>query len=387
MKKIVILGNSVAGVKVSECMRETSDDLEICIFLFDEMFPYRRDYFSDVISKNMKENAAQYKNEEYYRQQRINLILDKKISRINFKKKKIFTEDKIQIDYDTLIITDSIKNTLPKIKGTNKTGIFGFSKITDIKGILNALPFSDIVIFQTSTLEGLQQASSFVKREKDAKEVIVVCPSKNIFSPSLSSEESSFLCGLLEERGLRIIENNEVSEILGDSFVKAVRLSSKKVIACQLVIFNELENDLKLLRDLSTTYDNNISVNGEFKTSIDDVYAMDSVCEGAYSFSVNRNNITFLEDQGRVVAERINGGEPFPQSPSLVQAFQLKDIFITFIGDISHQEGVMTQVDFDEDLKTLRKLFISNQCLIGAILINQEEEKGRLVEIIGGEGR
>ena len=53
------------------------------------------------------------------------------------KRKKIFTDDKEQIDYDVLVVTDTPENRFPDIKGVNKAGVFGFKKLKDIEEISN----------------------------------------------------------------------------------------------------------------------------------------------------------------------------------------------------------------------------------------------------------
>ena len=58
-----------------------------------------------------------------------------------------------------------------------------------------------------------------------------------------------------------------------------MRLESGKVMAAQLVIFPDAEEDFKLFADSPLKINQRICVNAQFKTNIDNVLASHEACE------------------------------------------------------------------------------------------------------------
>ena len=167
MKRIVILGSSAAGVKAIEDIRASGPESEITLIAFDGHYPYYRDTFAPYIAKEIDAPKVFCKAKEFYVKNNVNVILDKKLSRINAKRRIICMEDKERIEYDILIVTDTPENQFPDIKGTNKTGIYGYKKLKCIDQLFNAVPLIDTVAVQSDSFTGLQAAAALVKRGKE----------------------------------------------------------------------------------------------------------------------------------------------------------------------------------------------------------------------------
>ncbi len=68
MKKIVIIGSSVAGVKCAELIREKDKESKISILCYDEYYPYDRDPFLNMVIENDTSKDISYKDKEFYTQ-------------------------------------------------------------------------------------------------------------------------------------------------------------------------------------------------------------------------------------------------------------------------------------------------------------------------------
>ena len=85
MKKIVIVGSSIAGVAAAKKIRETDKDSEIVLYSMDGHYPCDRNKFAGFISQEFSEEDVLLEAMEFYEKNSILVILDKKISRINLK--------------------------------------------------------------------------------------------------------------------------------------------------------------------------------------------------------------------------------------------------------------------------------------------------------------
>ncbi len=280
MNNIVVLGSSFVGGKGVEEFKSVDQSSQVIIVSLDGHYPYDRKLFAQFIEKDIEPEKIFYKPKKFYQEQKIEVILDQAISRINFKKRKIFLEkedQKNQIDFDLLFIVEPLAYRWPDIKGTNKTGVYGLKTLKDIESLIKNIPLVETMTFQVEDVSGLEIAVAFAKAEK---EVLIITSGQDISSSQEESEHLQELKQTLESHKGRIFTETSIDEILGDNDVKAVRLKSGKVIATQTVAFGNLQPDLRLLMEAPIQIVNNkIGVNEQFKTSVDYIYAMGDVCE------------------------------------------------------------------------------------------------------------
>jgi len=298
MKKILILGSSIAGVKAIEEIRRSQPDCEATI-LTDGEYPYDRGLFAPVLAKEVDYKKIFYKPNDYYEKNHINVVVGQKISRINLKKCKVTTEDKQSYEGDCLIVTDAPGYKLPEIKGVNKNGVYTLQQLTELDQILDFLPLIDAVVIQSDSSRGASIAAAFLKRDK---EVIWVVSSGQVAQDLLAADTTGQLSGAAKENKLRVVAANPISEILGEGDVKAIRLKSGKVLAAQIIIFPDAPVDFKLLTDPSVTVDGKIRVNEQFQTGVEGVFALDAASTAPGQESAGFLLVTVLEEQGATVA-------------------------------------------------------------------------------------
>ena len=88
MKKILIIGSSPAGVKAAEEIRKKDKENEISILSVDGFYPYDRNLFADYLSKDVQLSELYCRPEKYYQDNKIDVICDRQITRINFNRCK-----------------------------------------------------------------------------------------------------------------------------------------------------------------------------------------------------------------------------------------------------------------------------------------------------------
>ncbi|MBU0468752.1 MAG: hypothetical protein KJ736_06790, partial [Candidatus Omnitrophica bacterium] len=187
----------------------------------------------------------------------------------------------------------------------------------------------------------------------------------------------------LDEKGIHLVLNESIVEVLGEKDAKAIKLRSKKVIVSQMVIF-DVNADLRLLKDSNVNSNTRIIVNSDFKTSIDNVYAVDSIASTEDQLLI-KNNITnkeALQEQGRVVASVIFDEKIEGVYPLLVESVKYDDFSISCVGNVRDTEETSQKQRFDEENRTFRKVFLKDNCVVGAVLLNQEKEVDKYLRLI-----
>lgn len=375
MKKIIVIGNSQATAPILEKFAGR-EDFEITMFALDGHLPYDRSLFPELISKEIKENKLTCVSSDCLESKNIHVLKERKVSRINFKKKQITTEEKDKLDYDVLILSDTFESKMPEIKGTNKTGVFIFRRLDEVKKAAQTLFWADTIIIEGNSLNDVRLAQTLIKQKK---EVVVVFASSHLEPNHFDKKSSDYLCELLENEGLRIIFNNSIAEVLGDSDVKAVRLKNGKVFAAQAVIFTSPKPDLKMFNDPDLILSGQgIKVDSQFRTTIEDVFAVDrlAVKENEETAAFNRSE---LKKQGESVACAILQENSAPNLAEFAEIV-FGDFLVHYFGNITSDQTAYVQKDSNGHST---RIFIENGLLAAAVIINCPQDKEFLTKYIG----
>lgn len=282
VEKILILGNSPAGAKAAAEIKKAQPASEVSIVLYDEFYPYVFEKFGTQLDKKSNPADILYQSKDFYKKEGINLVLGQECSRINLKRKKVHLEDRTQLDFDKLLITELPGYRFPEIKGYNKTGVVGFRTLSDIEVIKKQAILSDVIVIEAVSSKVLELAAKITQYNK---EVYVICKDETLFK-EISLDKVHFVSG------------TGIQEVLGDAEVKAVRLSSGKVIAADLVIVENIQPDFRIFSDEDIVLNKTFPMKSEFETQLEGVY----VFPGLISGNSNMESLASLENLGIQVA-------------------------------------------------------------------------------------
>jgi len=274
--KVVIIGQSPAVVAAIKILRQDGGDFDITLISTDNSLPYDRSFFPHLITQKGKEKGLFCEAEDFYKSNRVEVVLNKEISRINFSRRKVFLADKFQVEYDILILADAPQPRLPDRKGIRKTGVFTLARIDAMRNLIRHLPFTETAVIELSGWTGLKTALALKEAGKD---VVVVSGKDTLLPGVLTQDLSVLLLALLEKRGVRVILNTRVEDVLGEGECKAVRFTSGKVLAAEMFIVEDVRPDLRFLEGADIVMSDGIVVTGTLQTSAPSAYAVDVMAQ------------------------------------------------------------------------------------------------------------
>ncbi len=366
MKRILIAGNSPAAASFIEELRQRDQDSEVTLFSMEDRLPCQRHLFGDFLAQNVTEDELMCRDNEFYARHQVNVITGKKAVRFDFKKNRLVGENREYFGYDILVIVDAPSFRFPDIRGTNKDGVFNFRRWHDIRRIAGQAPLIDTASVQSAGLSGLKAAYGLRKRDK---EVFLVVPGPTILTHLIDAQCARVIEGYLEGRGIQIIRQNSLNQIMGDGDVKAIRLASGKVMASQMVLFTDILPDLRVFSDTPLELSQGIVVNEDCRSHIDNVYALDWVCQKHFPKAVDDYELSalWLDPAGRRLAGFLSGQDEKEAGCLRDLPLTLFDMKIRIMGDV-----MLAKADVFEngDRRALCKLYFSAGCLRGAVLIN-----------------
>ncbi len=117
MKRIVIIGNSAAGVAAAEALRQRDKEIRISIVSKEPFLAYERPKILDFLEGKLKERQLYYCPQDFYKNNDIDLVLEREVVELNLNKKKAIFKDRDFIEFDELVIATGAKVALPALEG------------------------------------------------------------------------------------------------------------------------------------------------------------------------------------------------------------------------------------------------------------------------------
>jgi hypothetical protein len=262
--KTLVVGNSLDVLPVIEKAVKDHKDGEVVLFATEGVLPYDRSLLPSLLT-DAKEDHLYATSKIFFASHHLQPMTNETLSRISVKRKYLTTEKKTQISYDRLVLVDTGHLILPQVKGHQKKGVFDCWRLPSIKALKKHLPFMDTVTVVATRAQGLNMACVLSQLNK---EVTIISASNGLLPDIFDDETGLLLKQVLEGKGVRVFGQNAVEEILGDSEVKAVKLKSGKVLACDAIIFDEASADIRMLSEPTLTDDDQICIEDCFKPPI-----------------------------------------------------------------------------------------------------------------------
>ncbi len=260
--KLVVIGASYAGLNLLKSLGGNFSKSIVCL----DKYPYKKNLLLEFLVGSISSKELLFER-DFFNLPQVDYVFSKKALRINTNKGKVFTEDRQSLEYDILIIATGSRPKYLSCPGVHKRGVVSLYTLEDIKYIKDVIDFSSHVVMYTQTNLGLRILSFLKEKALDFK---IISTSEHFAKYSIENQE------LINEE--RVILDVEVSEIIGNGDVKALRLSSGKIIACDLFIVDTgLKPNLEIVRNTDIVYEEAIFVDDNFSTNIENIFALGDV--------------------------------------------------------------------------------------------------------------
>ncbi|MCM8789911.1 MAG: FAD-dependent oxidoreductase [Candidatus Omnitrophica bacterium] len=387
MNQFIIIGNSAAGIAGLEAIREKDKDSKVIVISDENYSAYCRCMISYYLAKEVSEDNLLYRPKNFYKENNVELLLNKKVTKVDPKKNRIICEDKSQLGYDALLIATGSTPKFPEIPGIKKRGVFGFRTIKDVKEIEGLVPVTKTACIMGGGLIGLKAAYALKKRNIDVK---VIIKSKQVLSQMLDFEAALLVQKKLEEHGIEIIFNQDVTEVIGDEGeLKAVKLDSGKVIGCSLIIVGKgVSPNLGLVKDTEIKVSEGIIADGLLRTSIPNIYVAGDVAE-TYDITLGKHSINALwpiaVEQGRLAGSNMAGDKINYEGSVGMNSIEFFGLPIVSLGifKINPDDKSFEELKLNNVKENIyKKIILRGNALVGAIFAGDIKNSGVYLRLI-----
>src|SRR3990172_7328844 len=118
--KYLIIGNSAAAIGAVEAIRRNDKGSPVTIISDEPHHVYSRPLISYLLAGYVTKNKMFYRDENFYRDNNVETVFNKKVTGIDTKKKQAILDDKKRINYDRLLIATGGTPFIPPIKGKER---------------------------------------------------------------------------------------------------------------------------------------------------------------------------------------------------------------------------------------------------------------------------
>jgi nitrite reductase (NADH) large subunit len=374
----VIIGNGVAGTTAAANIRKFDNEGKI-IIICDEPYPfYSRIRLPEFLSNAVDDKGLIIKNDTWYIENRIDLVLNTAVTDIDVPGKKVISSDSTTIKYDRLLIATGGLSFVPPIPGADKKGVFTLRTLNDAIAIKEfAKQSNNRVILIGGGVLGLE-AGNGLRKAGNYISVVEFFP--RILPRQLDPPCSEILRAQLENTGFRFYLGAKSKEITGADKVEALVLEDGTRIDCDMILISAgvRYNPLLALK-LGLPVEKGVIVNNKMETGIPDIYAAGDL--------VQHNNIFYgiwsaAEKQGEVAGINMAGGNTEYHGTIISNTLKVAGIDICAAGDID-AEGLKDSILFkDADNYIYKKMVVQNNTIVGTILYGDIRDRQKIIKAI-----
>ncbi|GFM49170.1 pyridine nucleotide-disulfide oxidoreductase [Pseudomonas cichorii] len=365
--RLVMIGNGMAGVRTLEELLKLNEDLyEITVFGAEPHPNYNRILLSPVLAGEQTFDDIVLNDLDWYRKHDIQLLLNRRVVKIDRSRRIVTAEDGTQAYYDRLLIATGSRPFVLPVPGNTLKGVIGYRDIADTRLMIDTATTHRRAVVIGGGLLGLEAANGLKLRGMD---VTVIHNGQWLLERQLDKTSGQMLQAALERRGLTFRLNEQTEAFLGDEQgqVHAVQFKGGAVIDADLVVMAAgIRPNMELAAQSGLPCDRGILVNDTLQTYDPRVYA---IGECASHRGIAYGLVAPLFEQARVCANHLAQlGFARYQGSVISTKLKVTGIDLFSAGDFLGGEGTESIILSDPLGGIYKKLVIKNDVLVGACL-------------------
>jgi NADPH-dependent 2,4-dienoyl-CoA reductase/sulfur reductase-like enzyme/nitrite reductase/ring-hydroxylating ferredoxin subunit len=265
----VILGGGAAGNAAAQKLRQVAYQGRILLVSQELRVPYDRTALSKgYLSGDLEAASLPLRNDAFYQEADIELMLGKKVHQVNTASKTIIFEYGESLAYDALLVATGGQPRELDIPGAGLDNVFTLRTPEDAERIIHtATQTPEVVVVGTSFI-GMETAASLRKR---GLAVTVIGPRP--FEKTLGPEVGGMFRQIHEEKGVLFRLGRKVTRLEGEGRVKEVVLDNGERLPAGLVLVGiGVRPATDFLQGVPTNPDGSVTVD-KYLSLADGLYA------------------------------------------------------------------------------------------------------------------
>ena len=302
---VVIVGGGAAGLAAADMLRREGYQGPLTMISADEAPPVDRPNLSkDYLAGTASEDWVPLRSPDFYKERKIDLILNSKVASIDVKQKQVKLENGKTYSYDSLLLATGADPVKLPVQGASPLQVNYLRTFSDSKAIISKAVSAKSAVVVGSSFIGLEVAASLRTR---GIEVHVVAPDKQPLERVLGLEVGKFVRGLHESHGVIFHLEETVDHVQG----RAVTLSGGATVDADFIVLGVgVRPNLSIAEQAGLAIDRGVTVNEYLETSVPGIFAAGDIARWPDRHTGERIRVehwVVAERQGQVAAKNILG--------------------------------------------------------------------------------
>ena len=381
VEKMIIVGAGAAAFRFVQNYREHNEVDEIHVFSKEPNLFYNRVLLPEYVTEELSWEQLLKIKEKELNKLNITVHPETYIIKIDKELKVVTDSHNEKHAFDKLILATGSRAFIPKDVQIDLPGRFTMRNKSDADSFKNYLdatglpPEEQHVVIVGGGLLGLELAAAM--KHKNTK-ITIVQRASSLMERQLDKVSSKLLALDVQERGIQIYFDNEVSTVFDDEDTGElnITLKSGKLITANAIVYaiGTIPN-IEIARDNGIVCTRGVKVNQHLQSSHPDIFAIGEIAE----FNNKLFGITSAaEEQAAILANFIAGDISCSYNGSvLMNILKFSDLSLCSIGEInipdnddSYEEIIFTDIK----KRYYKKCIVKDDLLVGAVLMGDKNE-------------
>ena len=388
--KIIILGNGIAGLTAATTIREHRQECEIILLTEESYLSYSRPMITKAPFKGFDRRTYIIQDAAWYQEQKITVLLNKKVSAIKPENKTINLDDGTVMTYDKCIYALGAKSLVPPIPGANQDHVLTIRGLDDMATLRMRLLTAKTAVIIGGGVIGLEMAWEL---QKAGLTVTVLEQAPRLMGTVLDEASAQALTDEVTKAGVKVRTAIKIDHITKEQ----VKLEDKTAYNANIVILAcGIKPTIDLAIKAGIDVNRGVIVNEKMETNLRDIYACGDCAE------FKGTNYGLWEQaikQARVAGVNSCGGTATYQGIDKALLFNGFNTSLFAIGKLTEEQQVIVRKG-DTALETSKvnnpiqsnfryeKYFFSGDRLVGGVLLGDLRKMNLLKEeLLAGENK
>jgi NAD(P)H-nitrite reductase large subunit len=381
--KYLIVGNSAGGIGAAEAIRQVDKEGALTI-ISEEPYPaYSRPLISKYLARERTLEKISFRPPDFYDQNNVLFLAGKRVTHVEPSHQSVQLDGGECINWEKLLLAVGGKPIFPKMKGSDKRGVFVFTNLDDAKAVDRFLDNARKAVVIGGGLIGTSVTEALAKRRVD---VTIVEVKERILNTILDQQASLMAEEVLKQAGVEIITGHTVVEISGRETVEGITLDNGDTVLCDLVLVAiGVSPRLELALDAKLELSRGIVVNRYMTTSHPNIYACGDVAE-AYDFVYGENRLNPIWPNayigGRIAGFNMAGVATEYPGGTAMNSLNYFGFDVTAAGTPTIPNSDGCEVMSRQEGKTYQKVILKDNLIIGMIFVGNIEKSGVIFSLM-----
>jgi nitrite reductase (NADH) large subunit len=364
---LVVVGNGMAGMRTIEELLKlpAAKQFRITVFGAEPHVNYNRILLSSVLAGDKSVDEIVINSREWYDENRINLITNDAVTRIDRGDRTVTSASGITLRYDRLLIATGSRPLAPPIPGLGLPGVCAFRDIADVDKMLAAAKTHKRAVVIGGGLLGLEAAWGLKQR---GMSVALVHLMPTLMERQLDAAAGQMLQRDLDRRGIAFFTDGQTEEITGTERAEGVQLADGRFVPADLVVLAiGIRPNIDLAKQAQLEVNRGIVVTDDMRTCDPEIFAVGECVE-------HRGNVFGLVapiwDQAKVCAARLAGDEEARfESKTPATSLKITGVDVFSAGALMAADAADDEITLRDDSRGLyKKIVLRDGKLVGAVL-------------------